>query len=62
MLPAARARRPPALSISAIRVVTVVFPLVPVTATSGTPRPGGGHARPARSRSRSGTPACPARR
>ena len=38
MLPAATARRPPAVSISAIRVVTVVLPLVPVTATSGRPR------------------------
>ena len=35
MLPAARARLPDASSISATSVVTVVFPLVPVTATIG---------------------------
>ena len=36
MLPAAVARRPDASSIAAVRLVTVVFPLVPVTATIGT--------------------------
>ncbi len=36
MLPAAIARRPEASSIAAVRLVTVVFPFVPVTATIGT--------------------------
>ena len=62
MLPAAIARTPDAVSISAISVVTVVFPLVPVTATSR-----GASARP-RSRSaarsisdRTGDPAAASR-
>ncbi len=35
MFPAATARRPDASSIAAVRLVTVVFPFVPVTATIG---------------------------
>ncbi len=41
MLPAAVARRPDASSIAAVRLVTVVFPLVPVIATIGHARPVG---------------------
>src|ERR1700730_3888892 len=36
MLPAATASRPPACSSAASRVVVLVFPLVPVTASTGT--------------------------
>ena len=41
MLPAATARIPAAVSISATSVVTVVFPLVPVMATRGAAEAGG---------------------
>ncbi len=41
MLPAATATSPDSTSMAATRVVTVVFPLVPVTATSSGAAPGG---------------------